>query len=66
MILIPSKQYSMQIALEQKSYNTSIKAWLLGYESWFIGRYILHMRYAEWYENNSSTQLYKLLGEGIN
>lgn len=62
MKLLPPKEYRMQIASEQNFYDTSFKAWLLGYESWFMGRYILHMRYAEWYGSNRSSLLNKLLG----
>ena len=65
MKLFPPKEYRMQIASEQNFYDTSFKAWLLGYSSWFMGRYILHMRYAEWYDNHSYTPLHKVLGGGI-
>lgn len=63
--IFPSKEYRKQISIEQSYYNTSLKAWLLGYESWFIGRYLLFLRYAEWYDSNSSNLIIKKLSGGI-
>lgn len=60
--IFPPKEYRKQIAKEQQPYDTSLKAWFLGYESWFIGRYLFFLRYAEWYRLNNSLIFNRILG----
>lgn len=56
------KDYKVKIHEEQKPYDTSMKAFLLGYESFYIGSYLKYMRYAEWFEKNNYNIFYKIIG----
>lgn len=62
--LIPSKEYRKQIETEVEPYDMSIKALILGYESAYIGRYLLHLRHVEWYESHKDNVVSRLLGGG--
>lgn len=53
--IFPPKKYRKQIAIEQRFYDTSFRAWILGYDSWYIGRCLLYMRYAEWDAINNNS-----------
>lgn len=65
MRLFPTKEYKDKINKEQSFYDTSWKSWIKRNDSWFQGRYLLHMRYAEWYTNNGKSYLHLILG-GVN
>lgn len=65
MKIYPEKEYRKKIKEEQLFYDTSLKARLLSYDSWFMGKYLLHLRYAEWYDTHQNLTLNKILG-GVN
>lgn len=64
MKIYPEKEYRKKIKEEQLFYDTSLKARLLSYDSWFMGKYLLHLRYAEWYDTHQNLTLNKILGGG--
>lgn len=49
------KEFKEKIKQELKRYDMSLRAFVLGYDSWYIGSYLLSMRMAEYYRNKSLT-----------
>lgn len=49
---------------ELDRYDMSLRAFVLGYDSWFIGTYLRAMRLAVYYKCKSHI-IYKLLGGGV-
>lgn len=54
------KEFRSEVQQEQKFYDTSIRARILGYDSYYIGRYLNCLRWSEWYDQKSGA-LNKLL-----
>lgn len=44
------KEFLKQIAVEQRFYDHSYRARILGYDSYMLSRYLYHLRMAAWYE----------------
>lgn len=44
------KEYRQQIIQEQSFYDTSFRARVLKYDSFYIGKYLKSLRWAEWYD----------------
>lgn len=53
------KQFFEEMHREQMFYNPSIRARLLRYDSFFIARYLFHLRMIEWYELFPHKNLYR-------
>lgn len=47
------KEFYGLLKKELSRYNLSLKAWLLDYENFNVGRYIYHLRMAEWYSSRN-------------
>ena len=62
--VIPSREYRRNIEMEVLPYNMSLKALALGYQDAFMGRFLLHLRYIEWYETHKENVLCRILGGG--
>ena len=58
------KDYKNKMSKELARYDMSVKAFLLGYQSWYIGQYIKSLRIVNW-TNTHPTLLNKLWG-GVN
>lgn len=43
-------EFLKQMAEEQKFYDHSLRARILGYDSYMLSRYFYHLRMVEWYE----------------
>lgn len=57
------KEFKEKMKRELSFYNMSLKALLLGYDSWYIGMYLKSMRIVQWSMTHPSF-LNKLRGEG--
>lgn len=53
-----------KIKLEQKFYHPSLRAFILGYERWYISQYLLHLRLAEYY-GKSKKKIVRIILGGI-
>lgn len=58
-----NKNYREKVLEELKMYNMSFKACILGYDSYFMGKYILCKRKVDYYSNKPSF-INKLIGGG--
>lgn len=58
------KEFKAHLKEELTFYDTSLKNFLIGYESWYMGNYIRFLRYAEYYESKQQTLQNKLYGGG--
>lgn len=45
------------LSADQNNYDTSLKAKILGYLSWYKGMFLYHLRYAEYYENKKQKSI---------
>ena len=45
-------EFKKELQAEQAMYNTSLRARLVGYESFYIGRYLWYLRLCEWFAAN--------------
>lgn len=43
-------EFLEQMAMEQKLYDHSLRAWLLRYDSYMLSRYFYHLRMVEYHE----------------
>ena len=43
-----NKEYKSKIKCELARYDMSLKAYLLNYDSWYIGNYLKAMRITQW------------------
>lgn len=57
-----NKDFKRRMEEEQSFYDTSFKAFLLGYDSWYVGTYIRCKRLA-WYYHHKSL-IHKIIGGG--
>ena len=57
------KIYREKVREELKMYNMSFKAFLLGYDSWYIGTYIRCKRQSLYYQHKSL--IHKILWGGV-
>ena len=48
---INKKNFFRLMAMEQQFYDHSLKAKILGYDSYMLSRYLYHLRMVEWHEN---------------
>lgn len=48
-----NKDFKHRMQEELRRYDTSIKAFLLGHDSWYMGTYIRCMRHASYYQHKS-------------
>ena len=44
------QDFSLKMAREQSFYDHSLRARLLGYDSYNLSRYLYHLRMIEWHE----------------
>lgn len=56
------KEFKAHLKEELTFYDTSLKNFLIGYESWYMGNYIRFLRYSEYYESKQQTLQNKLYG----
>lgn len=61
----PETHYRKSVKSEQAFYDTSFKARILRYDSFFIGRYLFYLRYAEWYDCHKGSIINRILGGGL-
>ena len=47
---VNKKDFFHQMELEQHFYDHSLKAKILGYDSYMLSRYLYHLRMVEWHE----------------
>lgn len=48
-----NKEYKNKIRSELERYDMSFKAFILGYDSWYIGTYIFLKRIVDYYRRNN-------------
>ena len=58
---INKKDFFHQMAKEQQFYDHSLRARILGYDSYMLSRYLYHLRMAEWHEIAPPRLHHKLL-----
>ena len=52
--------------MEQQFYDHSLKAKILGYDSYMLSRYLYHLRMVEWHENTPPICGKRSWRDGIN
>ena len=57
-----NKEIYKKIKQEQAFYNPTFRSFILGYDRWYMSRYLLHMRLAEYYGKSKNKLLCVLLG----
>ena len=60
-----NKEYKKKMKKELARYDMSLRAFLLGYDSWYIGQYLKSMRIVQWTKSHP-TLVNKLRGGVIN
>lgn len=55
-----NKDFKCKMQEELRRYDTSFKAFLLGYDSWYIGTYIRCKRQSSYYQRKSL--IHKVIG----
>lgn len=58
-----NKDFKRKMQEELCRYDTSLKAFLLGYDSWYIGTYIRCKRRFSYYQRKSL--IHKIIGGGV-
>lgn len=59
-----NKEYKNKIRSELERYDMSFKAFILGYDSWYIGTYIFLKRIVDYYRYNSVITNRLIVGRG--
>ena len=57
-----NREIKLKIKQEQAFYNPTFRSFILGYDRWYMSRYLLHLRLAEYYGKSSSNILRMILG----